>query len=223
MWAIVVSSSMSSAPDTSRWRRARVRATYCRRRASSDSAVRSVSATSANPSAGRMAPVTGSAARSATRPAPSTRMSPTARAARSRPVSASTTTSNSSPFAAWMVISTTASLVLLGRRRLTLARGQRRLLGAEADESLQVGAAQRLVVTGQPPQLDDVGVAPVAVGQGQAGQVVVVLGDDQLDQPLQADVSRAGDQPREALGERRRQPLLDDRQPLRAARPARRR
>ena len=95
---------------------------------------------------------------------------------------------------------------LLGDRRLALPRGERRLLVAEADEPLEVGAAHRLELGREPRQLAQVGVAAVAVGHRQAGQVVVVLGHDQLAEPLERDLAGTLDQPREPLRERERQP-----------------
>ena len=79
---------------------------------------------------------------------------------------------------------------LLGDRGLALPRGQRGLLVTEADEALEVGAAHRLELGREPGELAEVGVAAVAVGHREAREVVVVLGDDQLAQPLERDLAR---------------------------------
>ena len=89
------------------------------------------------------------------------------------------------------------------------------LLVAEADEPLEVGPAHRLELGREPGELAQVGVAAVAVGHRQAGQVVVVLGDDQLAQPLERDLAGALDQPREPLRERQREPPVGRREPRR--------
>jgi hypothetical protein len=91
---------------------------------------------------------------------------------------------------------------LLGDRGLALPRGQRGLLVAEADEALEVGAAHRLELGSEPRELAEVRVPAVAVGHRQAGEVVVVLGDDQLAQPLERDLTGPLDEAGESLGER---------------------
>ena len=92
--------------------------------------------------------------------------------------------------------------LLLGDR-LELARADRLLLGDEADEALDVGAAQLLVRAREPRELAHVRVAAAAVPLREHGEVVVVLADDALAQPLEREprhrVARAG---RSAAGTR---------------------
>ena len=101
---------------------------------------------------------------------------------------------------------------LLGDRGLALPRGQRGLLVTEPDEALEVRAAHGLELGREPRELAEVGVAAVAVGHREAGQVVVVLGDDQLAQPLERDLPGPLDQAGESLGERKRQAPVGRRQ-----------
>ena len=76
------------------------------------------------------------------------------------------------------------------------------LLVDEADEALDVRAAQLLVRAGEPGELAQVRVAAPAVRMRQHGQVVVVVGDDPLAEPLEREPSRRLDEPVEALPER---------------------
>ena len=84
---------------------------------------------------------------------------------------------------------------LVRDRRLALARRQVGLLLEEAHESLQVGAAQLLVLACQPNQLAHVGQAAIAVLPRQQRQIEVMLGDDRLAQPLQAQPGQSLHQP----------------------------
>ena len=106
--AIVVSSPGSNAPATIRCRRARVSGHVLQ--PARLLALRGPSAAATSSSRARAASTRRRGRRRAARPAAraSTRMSRVARAIRSRPVSTSATTSNSSPLAACIVISTTA-------------------------------------------------------------------------------------------------------------------
>ena len=105
---------------------------------------------------------------------------------------------------------------LLLRDRLELAHAGRVLLEHEADEALDVGAAQLLVRAREPRQLAQVRVAAAAVPLGEDGEVVVVLDDDLLAEPLEPDgagdrgqavvaLAEGLEQPRVALGEAFRQ------------------
>ena len=76
---------------------------------------------------------------------------------------------------------------LLLRHRLELLRAERLLLADEADEALDVGAAQRLVLAREPPELAQVREPPRAVPAREHGEVVVVLGEDLLAEPLEPD------------------------------------
>ena len=141
---------------------------------------------------------------------------------RSRPASATTTTLNSSPLAAWIVSSRTAPRAFLLRDRLELLDAGGVLLGDEADEALDVGAAQLLVRAREPRELAQVRVAAAAVPLGEHGEVVVVLDDDLLAEPLEPDgagdrrepvvaLPERLDQPPVALGQPVGQPLLERR------------
>ena len=79
------------------------------------------------------------------------------------------------------------------------------LLLDEADEPLDVRAAQLLVGAGEPRELAEVGVAPPAVPLREHGQVVVVIGDDPLAEPLEREAARGVGQPVVALPERPQQ------------------
>src|SRR5262245_64246083 len=78
-----------------------------------------------------------------------------------------------------------ASLLL--RDRLELARADRLLLGDEADEALDVGAAQLLEGAREPRELAQVRVAAAAVPLCEDCEVVVVLGDDSLAERLERE------------------------------------
>ena len=119
---------------------------------------------------------------------------------------------------------------LLLRHGLPLRRADRLLLAHEADEALDVRAAQLLVGAGEPRQLAQVRVAAAAVPLGEHGEVVVVLGDDPLAQALERQPARRGREPVVALLERAHEPLVRGREarrrlPLEAGedRPLRRR
>ena len=79
--------------------------------------------------------------------------------------------------------------LLLGDR-LDLARAGRLLVAHEADEALDVGPAQLLVRARQPRELAQVRVAAAAVPVREHGEVVVVLDDDLLAQPLEPEPLR---------------------------------
>ena len=97
---------------------------------------------------------------------------------------------------------------LLLRDGLELARADGLLLGDEADEALDVGPAQLLVRAREPRELAHVRVAPPAVPLREHGEVVVVLGDDLLAQPLEREPRHRLDEPVVALAERAHQPLV---------------
>ena len=97
---------------------------------------------------------------------------------------------------------------LLLRDRLELRRAERLLVADEADEALDVAAAQLLVGAREPHQLAQVRVAALAVPAREHGEVVVVLGDDLLAEPLERHARRRGDEPLVALLERADEPLV---------------
>src|SRR5207237_3742967 len=66
---------------------------------------------------------------------------------------------------------------LLLRDRLELSRSDRFLLANEADEALDVRAAELLVRAREPHQLAEVRVAAASVPLRENGEVVVVIGD----------------------------------------------
>ena len=109
--------------------------------------------------------------------------------------------------------------LLLGRG-LELGGSDRVLLGDEADEALDVRAAQLLVRACEPPELAQVRVPAAAVPLREHREVVVVLADDLLAEPLERQRGRlAGEpvvpllerleEPRVACGQARRQLLLE--------------
>ena len=75
-------------------------------------------------------------------------------------------------------------------------------------KALEVAPAQLLVGAREPHQLAQVRVAALAVPAREHGEVVVVLGDDELAEPLERDARRRGDEPLEALLERADQALV---------------
>ena len=81
-------------------------------------------------------------------------------------------------------------------------RADRILLGDEADEALDVGAAQLLVRAREPRELAQVRVAALPVAARQHGEVVVVLDEDALAEQLEREPRRALDEPLVALQER---------------------
>ena len=104
--------------------------------------------------------------------------------------------------------------------RLELVRADRLLLGDEPDEALDVRAAELLVRAREPRELAHVGVAPPAVPLREDREVVVVLADDLLAQPLEREPGHRFDEPvvalpegahetLVALGEARRQGVLE--------------
>ena len=94
------------------------------------------------------------------------------------PASATTTTLNSSPLAAWIVSSRTASAPSSSETASRSGRADRVLLGDEADEALDVGPAQLLVRASETRELAQVRVAALPVAAREYGQVVVVLDED---------------------------------------------
>ena len=82
-----------------------------------------------------------------------------------------------------------ASLLL--RDRLELARAGRLLLRDEADEALDVGAAQLLVRPRETRELAHVRVAAAAVPLREHREVVVVVGDDALAEQLEREPRRS--------------------------------
>ena len=84
---------------------------------------------------------------------------------------------------------------------LELPRADCFLLADEADESLNVGPTQLFVGAGEPRELAHVRVTTAPVPLGERGQVVVVLGDDRFEQPLERERRRHPGQPLEALAE----------------------
>src|SRR6185437_1146565 len=109
---------------------------------------------------------------------------------------------------------------LLLRDRLELARAERLLVGDEADEALDVWAAQLLVRAREPRELPHVRVAATAVPLCEHREVVVVLADDALAKPFERQprhrvaqtveaLTEGAQQPCVALVERRRQRVLD--------------
>ena len=76
---------------------------------------------------------------------------------------------------------------LLLRDRLELLDAGGVLLEHEAHEALDVGPAQLLERTGEPRQLAQVRVPAAPVPLGEHGEVVVVLDEDLLAEPLQPD------------------------------------
>ena len=97
---------------------------------------------------------------------------------------------------------------LLLRDRVALRRADRLLLLDEADEALDVGAAQLLVRAREPRQLAQVRVAPPSVPLGEHGEVVVVVGDDPLAEALEREPRRRLRQPVVALPEGAQQPRV---------------
>ena len=88
------------------------------------------------------------------------------------------------------------------RDGVALGRADRVLLADEADEPLDVGAAQLLVRARQARELAEVGVAALPVAARQHGEVVVVLDEDALAEQLEREPRRALDEPLVALQER---------------------
>ena len=107
--------------------------------------------------------------------------------------------------------------VLLLRDRLQLARADRVLLADEADEALDVTAAQLLVRAREPRELAHVRVAAPAVPLREHGEVVVVLGDDLLAEPLERERAERRGEPLVALAEGAEEPRVALGELLRAA------
>ncbi len=104
---------------------------------------------------------------------------------------------------------------LLLRHGLELRRAERLLVVDEADEALDVAPARLLVAARQPHQLAQVGVAARPVPAGEDGQVVVVLRDGELAQPLEREPGGGRDEPLVALLESTDEPLVLGRERLR--------
>ena len=97
--------------------------------------------------------------------------------------------------------------LLLGHG-VALGRADRLLLLDEADEALDVGAAQLLVRPREPRQLAEVRVAPAAVPLREHGEVIVVVGDDPLAETLQREPWRRLREPVVALSEGAQEPRV---------------
>ena len=94
---------------------------------------------------------------------------------------------------------------LLLRDRVALGGADGLLLPDEADEALDIRAAQLLVGAGEARELAEVRVAAPAVPLREDGQVVVVVGDDPLAEPLEREARRGGGEPLVTLPERLKQ------------------
>ena len=99
------------------------------------------------------------------------------------------------------------------RDRLQLLDPRRVLLEHEADEALDVRAAQLLVGTREPRELAQVGVAAAPVPLREHREVVVVLDEDLLAETFEPDGPRNRSQPVVALTEGLQQPPIALRQP----------
>ena len=95
--------------------------------------------------------------------------------------------------------------LLLGDR-VALGRADGLLLLDEANEALEIRAAQLLVRARDPRELAQVRIAPAPVPLSQDGEVVVVVGDDPLAEPLEREPRRSLDEPVVALPERAQEP-----------------
>ena len=120
--------------------------------------------------------------------------------------------------------------LLLGDR-VALGGADRLLLLDEADEALDVGTAQLLVGAREPRELAQVRVAAAAVPLSEHGEVVVVVGDDPLAEPLEREprgrfgeavvaLPERAQEPDVTLVEVRRQRALEPGEDRRRARPA---
>ena len=97
---------------------------------------------------------------------------------------------------------------LLLRDGLELLGPDRLLVPHEAEEALDVAPAQLLVGACQPGQLAEVRVPAAAVPVREDREVVVVLDEDLLAEPLEREPGRGGRQALVALLERAEQPLV---------------
>ena len=97
--------------------------------------------------------------------------------------------------------------LLLGDR-LELPGADRLLLRDEPDEAFDVGPAKLLVRTGEPRELPQVRVTPAPVPLREHREVVVVLGDDLLTQPLEGEPRQRLNEPLVALPESAHQSLV---------------
>ena len=97
---------------------------------------------------------------------------------------------------------------LLLRHGVALRRADRLLLLDEADEALDIRAAQLLVRAGEPRELAQVRVAPAAVPLREHGEVVIVVGDDPLAEALEREPRRRLGEPVVALPEGAQQPRV---------------
>ena len=95
---------------------------------------------------------------------------------------------------------------LLHGDRVTLGRSDRLLLFDEANEALEIRAAQLLVRARDPRQLAQICIPPPPVPLGEYGEVVVVVGDDPLAESFEGKARRGLDQPVVALPERAQEP-----------------
>ena len=104
--------------------------------------------------------------------------------------------------------------LLLGER-LELLRPERLLVLDEADEGGEIGAADRLVFAREPPELAQVREPTGTVPAREDREVVVVLREDLLADPLEPRARRHTDEPLVPLAERAQKLLLLDRDPFR--------
>ncbi len=89
------------------------------------------------------------------------------------------------------------------------------LISDEADEALEIAAAELLVGPGQPRELPEVRVPPPAVPAREHREVVVVLGDDTVAQMLETGSHREPGETLVALPEGRQPAPVALRQALR--------
>ena len=110
--------------------------------------------------------------------------------------------------AAWIVSSRTASAPSSSATASRSAAPTASCSLDEADEALDVGAAQLLVRAREPRELAQVRVAAPAVPLREDGEVVVVVGDDPLAEPLEREARRRVGEPVVALPERAEEPRV---------------
>ena len=91
---------------------------------------------------------------------------------------------------------------------LELPGSEHLLVADEADEAADVTAADRLVLAGEPAELAQVREPPRPVPASEHGQVVVVLGEHLLAQPLEAEPGGDAHEPLVALAESAQQAFV---------------
>ena len=119
-----------------------------------------------------------------------------------RPRSATQTTPNSSPLAAWIVMRRTARRSPSSTGASASRASASSSAFARSTNAADVAAVLALVLGREPLELVHVGQAPLAVGQRQHVQVVVGGGDDPLEQLVEPEARRDGALGLEAHGER---------------------